>query len=102
MTVTDHSGLACSAAGGMNPNNFIHWNCEHAKGIVVAQVGFGGKWKFGQDFTSTYFSLYTLVFKANIGLGAALGLASEAAPWNILRCPLAGACIGLGCIVALY
>jgi hypothetical protein len=30
------------------------------------------------------------------------GLASEAAPWNILRCPLAGACIGLGCIVALY
>ena len=34
-----------------------------------------GNWKFGQDYAASYFSLYTLVFKANIGAGTALGLA---------------------------
>jgi Na+/melibiose symporter-like transporter len=34
-----------------------------------------GNWKFGQDYAASYFSLYTLVFKANIGVGTALGLA---------------------------
>ena len=33
-----------------------------------------GTWKFGQDYAASYFSLYTLVFKANIGAGTALGL----------------------------
>lgn len=34
-----------------------------------------GTWKFGQDYAASYFSIYTLVFKANIGVGTALGLA---------------------------
>ena len=34
-----------------------------------------GNWKFGQDYGATYFSLYTLVGKANIAIGGGLGLA---------------------------
>ena len=34
-----------------------------------------GIWKFGQDYAATYFSVYTLVLKANVGIGTALGLA---------------------------
>ena len=32
-------------------------------------------WKFSQDYGATYFSLYTLVGKANIAIGGGLGLA---------------------------
>jgi len=42
---------------------------------LLSDISDYGSWKFGQDFASTYFSLYTMVFKANIGVGAALGLA---------------------------
>lgn len=33
-----------------------------------------GTWKFGKDYAGTYFSLYTLVTKANIAIGGAIGL----------------------------
>ena len=33
-----------------------------------------GTWKFGQDYAGTYFSLYTLITKANFAIGGAISL----------------------------
>lgn len=42
---------------------------------LLADINDYGTWKFGVDRTATYFSLYTLITKANVALGGALGLA---------------------------
>ena len=46
--VTDHGGLSGSAAGGMNANDFIHWGGEHAKWVIVSEIGLVGERNFGQ------------------------------------------------------
>ena len=42
---------------------------------LLADIIEYGSWKFGQDYAGTYFSLYNLVIKANLAIGAALSLA---------------------------
>ncbi len=42
---------------------------------VLADIVDYGTWKFGVDRAATYFSFYTLIAKANIAIGGALGLA---------------------------
>lgn len=42
---------------------------------LLADIIDYGSWKFGGGFAATYFSLYTLISKANVAIGGALGLA---------------------------
>lgn len=41
---------------------------------LLADIVDYGTWKFGKDRAATYFALYQLTLKANIGIGGALGL----------------------------
>lgn len=42
---------------------------------VLADVIDYGRWRFGADYGGTYFALYGMIQKINIGIGAAIGLA---------------------------
>jgi glycoside/pentoside/hexuronide:cation symporter, GPH family len=41
---------------------------------VLADVIDYGRWRFGADYGGTYFALYGMIQKINIGIGAAIGL----------------------------
>lgn len=45
---------------------------------LLADIIDYGSWKFGRDHAASYFSLYTLVSKANLAIGGALSLAIAA------------------------
>lgn len=45
---------------------------------LLADIIDYGTWKFGQDQAGTYFSLFTLMSKANVAVGGAVGLAIAA------------------------
>ena len=46
---------------------------------VLADVVDYGRWRFGTDQGGTYFALYGMIQKINIGIGAAIGLAAAGA-----------------------
>ena len=48
--VADDGRFAGGAAGGMQAHDVMHRHGEHAVGVVVAQVGFGGERKLRQVF----------------------------------------------------
>lgn len=41
---------------------------------LLADISDYGTWKFGQDRSATYFSLYMLIIKGSVAIGGALGL----------------------------
>ena len=46
---------------------------------VLADIVDYGRWRFGADHGGTYFALWGMIQKANVGIGAAIGLAIAAA-----------------------